>query len=104
MAGFASAVAASFRDRTLAVDAVYRPGGAGGGNACRVVLSAPDRTQNFGESRFVSDSVIVSIQAADAPNFAAGDTIEVDGMVYRIQGSPTRDATRLVWEGEGRAQ
>ncbi|MBU9710143.1 hypothetical protein KSP24_25045 [Paenibacillus sp. AK121] len=103
MAGFAAAVAASFRDRTLAVDALYRPGGAGGGNACRVVLAAPDRTQNFGESRFVSDTVMVSIQAADAPTFAAGDTVEVDGVVYRIQGTPTRDATRLVWEAEARA-
>lgn len=103
MSALATAVAASFRDRNLAADALYRLGGIGSGFPCRAVLSAGDHTGNFGETRIVSDSVLISLQIADAPSLTPGDTLEIDGSIYRILGAPVRDATRLVWTVEARA-
>lgn len=102
MSAFATAVAASFRDRNLAADALYRLGGIGSGFPCRAVLSAGDHTGNFGETRIVSDSVLISLQIADAPSLTPGDTLEIDGTIYRMLGAPVRDATRLVWTAEAR--
>lgn len=102
MSALASAVAASFRDRNLAADALYRPGGIGSGFPCRAVLSAGDHTGNFGKTRIVSDSVLLSLQIADAPSLTPGDTLEIGGSLYRILGAPVRDATRLVWTAEAR--
>ena len=102
MTALAIMVNATFRDRNLASDAIYRPGGAGAGTNCRAVLSAPDQGGNFGDTRFVTDTVILSLRVADAPTPAALDTVQIDGVVYRIQGAPTRDATRLVWTAEAR--
>ena len=39
---------------------------------------------------------------ADAPSLTPGDTLEIDGSLYRILGAPVRDATRLVWTAEAR--
>ena len=103
MSALATAVAASFRDRNLAADALYRLGGIGSGFPCRAVLSAGDHTSNFGETRIVSDGVLLSLQIADAPSLTPGDTLEIGGTLFRILGAPVRDATRLVWTAEARA-
>ena len=102
MSALATMVNATFRDRNLASDAIYRLGGAGAGSNCRAVLSAPDQAGNFGDTRFVTDTVILSLRVADAPALAALDTVQIDGVIYRIQGVPIRDATRLVWTAEAR--
>ena len=102
MPALATMVNATFRDRNLASDAIYRLGGAGAGSNCRAVLSAPDQAGNFGDTRFVTDTVILSLRVADAPALAALDTVQIDGVIYRIQGVPIRDATRLVWTAEAR--
>ena len=102
MSVLATIVNATFRDRNLASDAIYRPGGAGSGTGCRAVLSAPDQVANFGDTRFVADTIILSLRVADAPALSAIDTVEIGGAIYRIQGEPTRDATRLVWKAEAR--
>ena len=102
MSAFATTVAASFRDRNLAADALYRPGGIGSGFPCRAVLSAGDQTGGFGETRIVADSVLISLQIADAPSLTPGDSLEIGGSLFRILGVPLRDATRLVWTAEAR--
>ena len=53
-------------------------------------------------TRIVSDSVLISLQIADAPSLTPGDTLEIDGTIYRMLGAPVRDATRLVWTAEAR--
>jgi len=99
---FAIAATALFRDPNIAVDALYRPGGIGVGVAIRVIRSAPDQVAAFGEGRFVTDTVLIAVCVADAPDLASGDTIEVDGLLFEVRADPGRDADRLVWSVEAR--
>jgi hypothetical protein len=99
---FAAATSALFRDPNIAVDALYRPGGIGVGVAIRVIRSAPDQVAAFGEGRFVTDTVLIAVCVADAPDLASGDTIEVDGLLFEVRADPGRDADRLVWSVEAR--
>jgi hypothetical protein len=100
---FASATSALFRDPNIAVDALYRPGGIGSGVPIRVIRSAPDQVAAFGEGRFVTDTVLITVCVADAPDLASGDTIEADGVLLEVRADPVRDADRLVWSAEVRA-
>ena len=102
MTAFATAATTLFRDPNVAVDAIYSPGGIGGGVPVRVIRAAPDRLAQFGEGRFVTDTVGLDIAVADAPDLAEGDTIEIGGTLYTILGEPIRDADRLVWSAEAR--
>ncbi|MCA3512576.1 hypothetical protein [Phenylobacterium sp.] len=103
MTAFAIAAAALFRDPNIAVDALYRPGGTGSGVSIRVVFSSPDQLAAFGEGRFVTDTVLIAVRVADAPDLAESDTVEINGTLYTIRGAPVRDADRLVWSAEARA-
>jgi len=100
---FAIAATALFRDPNIAVDALYRPGGTGAGVSIRVVFSSPDQLAAFGEGRFVTDTVLIAVRVADAPDLASGDTIEVNGLLFEVRADPVRDADRLVWSAEARA-
>ena len=102
MTAFAAATSALFRDPNIAVDALYRSGGAGAGVSIRVVFSSPDQLAAFGEGRFVTDTVLIAVRVADAPDLASGDTIEVDGVLFEVRADPVRDADRLVWSVEAR--
>jgi hypothetical protein len=99
---FAAATSALFRDPNIAVDALYRPGGIGVGVPVRVILAAPDRLAQFGEGRFVTDTVSLNIAVADAPDLAESDTVEINGTLYTTRGAPIRDADRLIWSVEAR--
>jgi hypothetical protein len=103
MTAFAAATSTLFRDPNIAVDALYRPGGIGSGVAIRVIRSAPDQVAAFGEGRFVTDTVLIAVCVADAPDLASGDTIEADGVLFEVRADPVRDADRLVWSAEARA-
>ncbi|MCA3517443.1 MAG: hypothetical protein INF02_01960 [Phenylobacterium sp.] len=103
MTAFATATAALFRDRNIAVDALYRPGGIGAGVSIRVVFSSPDQLAAFGEGRFVTDTVLIAVRVADAPGLGTGDTINVDGVQFEVRTDPVRDVDRLVWSAEVRA-
>ncbi|MFN9090936.1 MAG: hypothetical protein ACK5V0_05405 [Alphaproteobacteria bacterium] len=103
MTAFTAATAALFRDRNMAVDALYRPGGIGVGVPVRVIRSAPDSLAQFGEGRFVTDTVLIAVRVADAPGLGPGDTFEIEGTLHTIRGAPVRDADRLVWSAEARA-
>ena len=102
MTAFTAAAAALFRDPNMAVDALYRSGGIGVGVPVRVILAAPDRLAQFGEGRFVTDTVSLNIAVADAPDLAESDTVEINGSLYTISGAPIRDADQLIWTAEAR--
>ena len=102
MTAFAIAATAMFRDPNIAVDALCRPGGTGAGVSIRVVFSSPDQLAAFGEGRFVTDTVLIAVCVADAPDLASGDTIEVNGLLFEVRADPIRDADRLVWSVEAR--
>ena len=102
MTVFTAAIDALFADPNLALDAVFRAGGADPGVPVRVIVRRPDRVGEFGETRIVAETLLIDVRVCELADPAEGDTIEVDSMVYVVQGEPMRDAERLVWTIEAR--
>ena len=100
---FRAAIDAMFRDRNMAVDAIWRAGGAGDGAPVRVIKRAPDRLANFGDGRFVADSVLIDVRVAQVAVLERGDTFEIASALFEVSGDPVRDSERLVWAAEARA-
>jgi hypothetical protein len=101
---FTGAIDALFADPNLGADAIYRAGGSGEAITLRAIVRQPDRIGNFGETRIATQTTLVDIRTPDIAAPAEGDTIEMHGTVYVIQGEPIRDAERLVWTLEARPQ
>ena len=100
MNAVAAALSALFLDPHLSRPGLYRVQGAGSAATVRVILQAPDELHEFAGARVVVDTTIIDIRVSDASALAKGDTIEVDGVVYRMVGAPRRSADRLVWRTE----
>lgn len=102
MTAFAAAARALFRDRNLAVAALYRAGGdpLTVGVAVRVILSAPDVQVEFGAARLVGDTTVIEVAAADVASVAKGDTFEIEAATYVVTAVPMRDVERLAWRCE----
>lgn len=97
MTAFAAATDVLFADPHLARDAVYRPAGAGDGIPVRVMLRRPDRIESFGEARIASSTTMLDLRVSEVAEPVAGDTIELDGRMVVVQGTPLLDAEGLVW-------
>ena len=104
MRAFTAATDTLFADPNFGVDATYRAGGADPGTMIKAIVRQPDRIGNFGETRIVAATLVVDVRVSEVAAPAEGDTIEMNGMVYVIQGAPLRDGERLVWTLEARAQ
>lgn len=104
MTAFAAAADVLFADPNLALPAVWHPGGAGPGQPVQVIRQRPDRIAGFGESRFVTDTVVLQLRMSDAPALAQGDLIEVAGETFEILGEPLSGGERLIWSAEARVQ
>ena len=104
MTAIVAAVDVLFADPNLALPAVWHPGGAGPGQPVQVIRQRPDRIAGFGESRFVTDTVVLQLRMSDAPGLAQGDLIEIAGEAFEILGEPLRDGERLIWSAEARVQ
>lgn len=102
MNAFAAAIDLLFEDPNMAVDALYRAGGAGSGTPVRVIRKAPDQLANFGDSRFVTDTLTLDVRVSEVPGLAVGDTLEINGETFEVRSEPVRDRERLVWSTEGR--
>jgi hypothetical protein len=100
----ATAIDALFTDPNLGVDAIYRAGGSDEAITLRAIVRQPDRVGTFGETRIATETTIIDIRTSGIAAPAEGDTIEIEGTVYVIQGEPRRDAERLIWTIEARAQ
>lgn len=99
---FAAAIDALFADPHLGIDTVYRAGGGDPGIPVRVILRRPDRVGEFGESRIVAKTVVIDVRVSEVAAPGDGDTIEVGGTLYVIQGAPIREAEQLIWTVEAR--
>jgi hypothetical protein len=91
-----------FGDPNLGRDALYRAGAAGPDVSVRAVARLADRVGSFGETRIASDTALFDLRVAEVPEPKAGDSLEVAGLRYLIQGEPLRDAERLIWTVEAR--
>ena len=103
MTAFDLATDTLFNDPNLAADGLLRLGGTDPAQSIRVIRAMPDRFANFGDGRFVVDSVLLNIRLSDAAELSAGDTVEIAGELHEIGGTPTRETGRLVWLAEARA-
>ncbi len=86
-----------FNDPVLGKNATYRPLGEGDGYSIRVMAKSPDTISNFGLARVQSATLTLEARVFEVPEPAVGDTFELDGVVYAIQGEPVADRERLVW-------
>ena len=102
MSAFATMVNATFRDRNLVSDAIYRLSGVGPGVPVRVARRSPDRTAPFGEGRFVTDTHMIDVRVSEVAALGPGDTFQIGAEIYAVQGEPLRDADRLVWSAEAK--
>jgi len=100
MSIFAEAIDDLFADPNLARDGLWRAGGSGAPVPVRVVLRRPDRVVGWGETRLHAPTALADLRMAEVPLLSAGDTIEVAGETWIVQGEPLGDAERLVWTAE----
>jgi hypothetical protein len=101
---FAAAIDTLFADPNIATHAAFSAGGVDPAVLVRVIIRQPDRIGTFGETRIATATTLFDIRTLDVAAPVEGDTIELDGAVYVIQGEPIRDAERLIWTIEARAQ
>jgi hypothetical protein len=102
---FATAIDVLFADPNLGVDAIYRAGGGEApGTTVKAIVRQPDRIGTFGETRIATETTMFDIRTSEVAAPAEGDTIEMNGTIYVIQGEPIRDAERLIWTIEARPQ
>jgi hypothetical protein len=99
---FAAAIDALFADPNLAAEALCRAGGADPGIPVRVIVRRPDRIGDFGETRIASETETFDVRTSEIAKPVEGDTLEIDGIRYVIQGEPLRDSERLIWTIEAR--
>ena len=100
MSAFSAAIDAIFADPNMAADAVWRAGGSGPATPCRVILTRPDLTSTFGDSRITSDTTMLDVRVSQVASPMAGDTVTIGTEVLVIQGEPLRDRERLAWKCE----
>lgn len=98
MTAFSAATDAIFADANMAADAVWYASSGGAGTPCRVIVSRPDETGSFGESRVVSETMRFDVRISEIANPCRGDRVEIGGETFTLQGDPTRDRLRLVWQ------
>ena len=102
MNAFMGAIDDLFANPDIARDAVWRPGGTGNGTSVRAIARRPDRIAEFGETRVAVPTAVFDIRVSEIPAIAEGDTLEIDGAVFAVQGEPLKDAEGLVWAVEAR--
>jgi hypothetical protein len=102
---FTGAIDVLFADPNLGADVIYRgDGGEASGTTVKAIIRQPDRIDTYGETRIATETTVFDIRTSDIAAPAQGDTIEINGTIYVIQGEPIRDAERLVWTIEARPQ
>lgn len=89
-----------------AIDAVFARFGLSatytrsGGHPVPIIVlpKRPDRIDDFGTTRFVSETAVFEVRVSELPDPAEGGEIAIDGDRFVIQGRPRReDPDRLIW-------
>lgn len=97
MSAFAAAVDDLFADPNLAANAIYTPPG-GEPVACRIMLSRPDETVEFGGSKLVVGSVIIEVRASEVAAPVRGGSFSIGDEIYTICAAPKQpDPECLIW-------
>lgn len=102
MSAFTAALGVLFEDPNLGLDALYRAGGTGEARPVRIMRRAPDTIGDFGEGRFVTDTLRLDVRVAEVDPLDPGDTFQIGEELLEVRSEPMRDAERLVWTAEAR--
>jgi len=92
-----TAIDVLFDDPNIARDAIYHAQATGDRWLVRVVTRRPDEVLDFGDSRVMTSTTIAELRVSEVANPQAGDTLQIDGETFVMQGAPRRDAERLIW-------
>lgn len=78
--------------------ATYTPSG-GAAVAIRAGLTQPTVYESFGAAspRVVTDQVQIKVLATEVASPADGDTIAIDGVGYRVAGTPEQSPSGGMW-------
>lgn len=104
MNAFAAGTDALFEDPNISRNAIWRSGDAGEGTPVRVVLRTPDQIGTFGGGRFVATGRMLACRVTEIADLEPGDSFEMDGDIFIVQGEPVRDGEGLIWNAEVRPQ
>jgi hypothetical protein len=91
MTAFADAIDDLFADPNLAVTVLYQ------GRPVRALVRRPDRDVQFGDIVLHAATSVFEIRVSEVESPTEGDTITLGDESFIVQGTPTRDAERLVW-------
>jgi len=97
MPAMGAAVDVLFGDSNLARDAIYRVQGTGDPVTIRAIARRPDQVFDFGDIRIHTETSLFDVRVSEVPGPRPGDTLEVDGEIFVVQGEPVRDSERLIW-------
>lgn len=97
MPAFAAAIDVLFADADIAAAAIYTPVTGDGPKSVRVITRRPDEIIGLGDTRVHTESALFDVRVSEVPTPAAGDTLEVDGDIFVVQGEPVRDRDWLIW-------
>jgi len=97
MTALAAAIEMLFADPNLSSAAIYRDQGTGDPVAIRVIARRPDQVFDFGDTRIHTETSLFDVRVSEVPSPRPGDTLEVDGETFVVQGESVRDSERLIW-------
>ena len=88
MTVFETALGSLFTDNNLARSGFWRIGGQGPGYPVRIQRVQPQPVFEVSGAKLVQDATLFDIRAEEASEIAKGDTLEVSGVIYRVQATP----------------
>ena len=89
MTVFDTALGSLFADGNLAQSGIWRSGDQGPGHPVRLQRVQPQPVFEVSGARLVQDATLFDIRAEEAAGIAEGDTLEVSGVIHRVQAPPT---------------
>jgi len=97
MTVFAAAMDRIYANPSLAVAALWISALTSEELTIRVIRRAPDRINEFGAARLMSDTMVLDVRVSDLADPRPGDLIVIGTESFTIQGEPVRDSDRLIW-------
>ena len=88
MTVFDTALGSLFADENLAQSGIWRSGSQGAGHPVRLQRVQPQPVFEISGAKLVQDATLFDIRAEEASEIAKGDTLEVSGVIYRVQATP----------------
>lgn len=100
MSAFSDGMDAIYGDDNVAVDAIYRPGGAGDGVPVRAIKTDTEDTASYGRSAVILTGVMIQVRKSEVQTAGKGDTFRIGTTTYFVHADPRLDPLELEWSCE----